>query len=69
MKIIIQNAVKYFDNSVDVGIIQIHSDAIQSWEDVICNIHNSASILEDISGLVRESSGESVASIVESIGV
>lgn len=52
-----------------MGIIQVHPDAIQSWEDAVCNVHNSASILEDISSLVKESSGESVASIVESIGV
>lgn len=36
---------------------------------MICNIYNSASILEDISNLVKDSSVESVVSTVESMGV
>jgi hypothetical protein len=50
-------------------VIHIESSSQGTWEDAVCNIHNSASILEDISGLVRETSGESVASTVESLGV
>lgn len=60
---------KYFDHGVDNGVIRIDSNSQSTWEDAVCNIHNSASLLEDISGLVRETSGESVASTVESLGV
>lgn len=54
---------------MDHGIIRIESDSLNTWEDAVCNIHNSASILEDISSLVKETSGESVASTVEALGV
>jgi hypothetical protein len=70
LSFMVQNAVKYFDHGVDHGVIRIESNSQSTWEDAVCNIHNSASILEDISGLVRrETSSESVASTVQSLGV
>lgn len=60
---------KYFDHGVDRGVIRIDTDTVNSWEDTVCSIHNSASILEDVCSLVKETSGESIASTVESLGV
>jgi hypothetical protein len=54
---------------VDCGLIQSDGVYSERWEDVICSLHNSASILEDLALLVKDSSGEGATSSVGKIGV